>query len=566
VTSALRVRLALFALVLGGCAQATELVLVIDTDLEVPGELSRVEIDVTNSMAVPTRTAVDLTSGSAPPLPLTLGITSRRGDADVRIEVRGYLESGEILVRDVATRLTPGRSRLLRVLLVRRCLSLRCGVAETCAETGCRSVDVDPAELPDWGGAPPALDGACAEVEETCNLVDDDCDDAIDEGVMLETDPANCGRCGRACGGACVGGYCAGERPVEVVAGGAHTCVRRENGAIACFGWNAEGQLGTSRLDRSSVPLDVPELAGVRALAAGGAFGCAIDARGALSCVGDGDDGALGRGDRLDGLSYARVMDAGAYERLAAGTRHACAAGGGVVACWGDRERGAAGMSGALRPSPIAGLMGATALGAGDEHSCAVASGAVLCWGSNAAGQLGRDPGMVASTETAAAVPGLDGVTALALGRDFSCALRMGEVLCWGDNTFGQLGATGVTASFAPLAVEGIADAVAISAAAGGLHACALRAGGRVSCWGANLSGQLGDGTTDSAAMPVEVRGVTGAVSVAAGGLSGDGRGHTCVVLGDGEVRCAGDGTLGQTGDAGLAATRTSMAAVPGLP
>jgi len=563
---ALRAALALFALALGACTQATEIVLVVDTDLEVPAELSRVEIDVTNSMAVPTRTAVDLTSGSAPPLPLTLGITSRRGDADVRLEVRGYLESGEILVRDVATRLTPGSSRMLRVLLVRRCLSLRCGAGETCAETGCRSVAVEPAELPAWSGAPPSLDGAaCAEAEELCNLVDDDCDDAIDEGVMLDDDPANCGRCGRACA-PCVGGYCAGERPVEVVAGGAHTCVRRENGSIACFGWNAEGQLGTSRLDRSSIPLDVPGLAGVRTLAAGGAFGCAIDARGALSCVGDGDDGALGRGDRIDGLAYAPVMDAGAYQRLAAGARHACAASSDAVACWGDRERGAAGMPGALRPSPIAGTMGATALGAGGEHSCAVMGGTVLCWGSNEAGQLGRDPAMVAAIETAAPVPGLDGVTALALGRDFTCALRMGEVLCWGDNAFGQLGATGTTASFAPVAVEGIADAEAITAAAGGLHACALRAGGRVSCWGANASGQLGDGTTESRAGAVEMRGLSGAVSVAAGGLSGDGRGHTCVVLGDGAVRCAGDGRLGQTGDAALGAVRSMLAAVPGLP
>lgn len=87
--SAVRIAAALFALALVGCAQATEIVLVVDTDLEVPGELSRIELDVTNSMAVPTRTAVDLASGSAPSLPLTLGITSRRADADVRIEVRG---------------------------------------------------------------------------------------------------------------------------------------------------------------------------------------------------------------------------------------------------------------------------------------------------------------------------------------------------------------------------------------------------------------------------------------------------------------------------------------------
>lgn len=52
----------------------------------------------------------------------------------------------------------------------------------------------------------------------------------------------------------------------------------------------------------------------------------------------------------------------------------------------------------------------------------------------------------------------------------------------------------------------GISDAEAIAVGSG--HSCALRHGGRVSCWGRNSFGQLGDGTETNRAKPVEVVGL----------------------------------------------------------
>lgn len=564
--------LLLAAHALVGCAQATEIVLVVDTDLGVPSELTRVEIDVLNSMAMPTRTSVDLSAAGAPPLPLTLGITSRvRANADVRVEVRGYLESGEILVRDVSTTLSPGSSRMLRVVLARRCLTTVCSATDTCDETGCRSVTMAPEELPAWTGSAMRQDGeACEPSEETCNLRDDDCDDVIDETIERLTDAMHCGRCGHACtGGPCENGFCPGERPVAVSAGGAHTCVLREAGGVSCFGWNAEGQLGSSRLTLLSAPIEVPVLSGVTELGAGGAYGCVLDARSQLLCVGDGDDGALGRGTVVDARTYAAATGSTGFDHLSTGPRHACAIDvSGSVLCWGFNGSGQTGSAGeVLAPTPVATLTGASDVGAGLEHSCAVVSGSVYCWGTNAAGQLGNAMTVGASVAPVL-VDGITTATEVALGRDFSCALLMdGHVRCWGSNLEGQLGATtAMTSSVASVEVTGLTDATGISAAAGGTHACALRSGGLVSCWGGNASGQLGDGMTTATTTPVELMNVTGAVSVAAGGLSADGRGHTCVVLGSGEVRCAGDGTLGQTGSSTLAATSMRILPVPGLP
>jgi alpha-tubulin suppressor-like RCC1 family protein len=87
---------------------------------------------------------------------------------------------------------------------------------------------------------------------------------------------------------------------------------------------------------------------------------------------------------------------------------------------------------------------------------------------------------------------------------------------------------------------------------AGFAHTCALLEDRTVRCWGSNLSGQLGDGTTDARLNPVSVlaSGTAGASPVVLGGVTqiAAGDSHTCALLEDGTVRCWGrnvDGRLG---------------------
>ena len=134
------------------------------------------------------------------------------------------------------------------------------------------------------------------------------------------------------------------------------------------------------------------------------------------------------------------------------------------------------------------------------------------------------------------------GATILAVdtGQEFACQLlSTGSVECWGRNLDGQLG-DGTTADRpTPAPVAGIVGATAI--AVGTSHACAVVAGGAVSCWGNGFWGQLGSGTANRP-TPIAVAGVTGAVGLAAGFA------HTCAVLGTGGVRCWGSNSDGQTG------------------
>jgi hypothetical protein len=118
-----------------------------------------------------------------------------------------------------------------------------------------------------------------------------------------------------------------------------------------------------------------------------------------------------------------------------------------------------------------------------------------------------------------------------------------GSVWAWGDNTFGQLGNGGTTASTTPAQVPGVSGIVQV--AAGGGFVLALGSDGTVWSWGNNSLGQLGNGNSSggSSPTPAQVPGLSGITQVAAGGYFG------LAVGSDGTVWSWGDNSLGQLGN-----------------
>ena len=100
-----------------------------------------------------------------------------------------------------------------------------------------------------------------------------------------------------------------------------------------------------------------------------------------------------------------------------------------------------------------------------------------------------------------------------------------------------------------------MSQTVAVAVAAGARHTCAIFSDATVRCWGANESGQLGDGTVDSKNKPVPVAGLTSVDAIVAGGA------HSCARRTDGSVWCWGSNTSGQLGDGITLASQRALLA-----
>ncbi len=352
-----------------------------------------------------------------------------------------------------------------------------------------------------------------------------------------------------------------------LAAGRTHTCALNSSGAAQCWGRNDLGQLGDTTTTEQHAPVGVAGLgAGVDEITTGAEHSCALTAAGGIKCWGDnvygqvGDGTTIGRTSPVDvsGLTSGIVL-------ISAGFEHTCAVTDtGGVKCWGRNQYGQLG-DGTQTDRSLPVDVGRPwqrrdrACELADPDLCVDRHGRREVLGrSTATGQLGD------GTQTDSLVPvdvvGLaSGVAALAANGGFSCALTDGGgVKCWGVNGVGMLGDGTTTNRLAPVDTAGLASGVS-GLAAGGAHACALTVGGGVKCWGYNGTGQLGDGTTTNRLTPVDVSGMTSGVSLITGG--GD---HTCALVTTGEVKCWGYNVRGQLGD-GTTTNQSTATPVPGL-
>ncbi|NBU37481.1 MAG: hypothetical protein EBS32_04485 [Actinobacteria bacterium] len=219
----------------------------------------------------------------------------------------------------------------------------------------------------------------------------------------------------------------------------------------------------------------------------------------------------------------------------------------------------AVGLAVSVDSSPVGALGAVDRIAAGDSHTCAISDdGNVWCWGDNGFGQLGNSgfPGLDSPVPVRTSGFGAGRTaTQIVAGSNHTCALANdASVWCWGSGGFNQL-SNGGTSSTDPVQVTLGTGITASRIFAGGSTTCALTSDTHLTCWGRNTKGQIGNGTTQASGgvTPTAVTGIPASFTVAdveVGDL------HVCAVAtGGGAVHCWGNdlkGQLGTVSDASL--------------
>ncbi len=231
------------------------------------------------------------------------------------------------------------------------------------------------------------------------------------------------------------------------------TCSVDSAGDVYCWGSNyysGAGQPGNADVKDPTKVANMPGKA--KAVTAGLYGACALLTDGTVACWGTNANGELGIGATTPAFSTAPklVKDLTDVVSLDRGELSTCAVKkDGTVWCWGHNGYGQLGdgsKANRSAPAQVFNIKTAKSVSVASRRACAVlADGKVRCWGDNYYGELGT--GDTFQSSVPLEVVGLDKVEAVAAGTWSTCAMKVtGEVMCWGRNVYGSLG-TNSTAS-----------------------------------------------------------------------------------------------------------------------
>jgi alpha-tubulin suppressor-like RCC1 family protein len=262
------------------------------------------------------------------------------------------------------------------------------------------------------------------------------------------------------------------------------------------------------------------------------------------------------------------------FSTVSAGVGSACGlTSAGAAYCWGSNTSGqlGAGVSSGPEqcsgkpcttvPVRVAGNLSFATVSAGENLACGVtASGTGYCWGDNTVGEIGDStssgPDMCSIPNPCSVAPvtitGSHVFKTVSAGGNFACGVTTsGTVYCWGWNVVGELGlgsttgpqACGANPSCSTYPRHTLGGLTLASISAGGLSVCGLAASGAAYCWGEGRGGQLGDSTASSDSTPVAVVGGHAFTTISTGGVS------VCGLTATGTAYCWGENTQGELGD-----------------
>jgi len=220
-----------------------------------------------------------------------------------------------------------------------------------------------------------------------------------------------------------------------------HSLALDATGAVWAWGRNQRGQLGDGTFEDRAVPVRVANLSGVIAVATEGVAGHSLALRsdGTVWAWGQNNLGQVGDGTSTDRAVPVQVPGLTGIVAIAVNGWQAsyALAGDGTLWSWGSNVAGQLGDAsapylGRSTPGPVPNLAQVIGIVAGDTHALAkTADGRLWSWGLNYAGQLGL--GDLATRSSPTAIAEVSGVTAFFAGGDSSAVLAACELGCTAD-------------------------------------------------------------------------------------------------------------------------------------
>ncbi len=341
------------------------------------------------------------------------------------------------------------------------------------------------------------------------------------------------------------GGAVKTGKVTKMAAGMGHSLALLEDGTVWAWGDNQFGQLGDGTLIDRNVPVPVQGFDGpVLSIAAGDNHSMALQENGRVYTWGANDKRQIGTSRSF---VYTAECPQGRYESDQREESFS-------IAKFVVTRLSAAGCD----YNPVI-LEDIVAIAAGDSHSLAMAAGGpVYSWGNRNHGQLGRE---YISTRWINPVENLPGTPrAISAGTEFSLALlNDGTVWGWGRNHLRQIGYYSVHDHPKPVEIPFLPPTQLISAGADYTVAIVQGEPG-FQAWGANSSGQLGNGATsepDYAPRPT-------ATHLSLAGLAA-GQTHVVATMADGQVWAWGDNGFGQMAGASNEGKQTFPVQIPDI-